>query len=174
MQGLKRTSNVQNHKKIGCTLEAIWDRFKTQLQIIRLNEPQKLHEQSTRKPYRSIGHETTTWNSHFDIKNTLIPIRYYDEVLSHCSQFETGIFLLVINTTRDILRIVQIISRTVRRNNRSGIYARYHVQIMLLFVYITAREVYVTPCVIFTCRYFYLKAKINLISTSKISEMPFY
>ena len=34
----------------------------------------------------------------------------------------------------------------------SGIYAKYHVQIMLLFVYTTTRNSFV----IFTCRYFKL------------------
>ena len=34
----------------------------------------------------------------------------------------------------------------------SGIYAKYHVQIMLLFVYTTTRK----RMVIFTCRYFKL------------------
>ena len=36
------------------------------------------------------------------------------------------------------------------RNVTSGIYAKYHVQIMLLFVYTTTRKRFVT----FTCRYF--------------------
>ena len=65
-----------------------------------------------------------------------------------------------INTTRDISKLLYVISRAVRRvkilrqfwNITSGIYAKYHVQIMLLFVYTTTRKRFV----IFTCRYFTL------------------
>ena len=46
-------------------------------------------------------------------------------------------------------------------NFTSGIYAKYHVQIMLLFVYTTTRRF-----VIFTCRYFKLSWKTNALSQS--------
>ena len=59
----------------------------------------------------------------------------------------------------DISKLLYVISRAVRRvkfetilNIRSGIYAKYHVQIMLLFVYTTTRK----RLVVFRCRYFKL------------------
>ena len=41
------------------------------------------------------------------------------------------------NTTSDISKLLYVISRAVRRVKfeKSGIYAKYHVQIMQLFVY---------------------------------------
>ena len=42
----------------------------------------------------------------------------------------------------------------------SGIYAKYHVQIMLLFVYTTTRQRFV----IFTCRYFKLSRNTTALS----------
>ena len=65
-----------------------------------------------------------------------------------------------INTTSDISKLLYVISRAVRRvkfetktlNITSGTYAKYHVQIMLLFVYTTTPKMFV----IFTCRYFKL------------------
>ena len=47
-------------------------------------------------------------------------------------------------------------------NITSGIYAKYHVQIMLLFVYTTTRKRFV----IFTCRYFKLSWNITALSQS--------
>ena len=51
------------------------------------------------------------------------------------------------NTTSDISKLLYVISRAVRRvefetilKYQSGIYAKYHVQIMLLFVYTTTRK----------------------------------
>ena len=52
-----------------------------------------------------------------------------------------------INTTSDISKLLYVIW-----NIMSGIFAKYHVQIMLLFVYTTTRKRFV----IFTCRYFKL------------------
>ena len=47
-------------------------------------------------------------------------------------------------------------------NIMSGIYAKYHVQIMLLFVYTTTRNSFV----IFTCRYFKLSWNTTALSQS--------
>ena len=44
----------------------------------------------------------------------------------------------------------------------SGIYAKYHVQIMLLFVYTITRKRFV----IFTCRYFRLSSNTTVLSQS--------
>ena len=59
-----------------------------------------------------------------------------------------------INTTSDISKLLYII--------RSGIYAKYHVQIMLLFVYTTTH----TRFVIFTYRYFKLIRNTTALSQS--------
>ena len=48
-------------------------------------------------------------------------------------------------------------------NITSGIYAKYHVQILLLFVYTTTRKRFV----IFTCRYFKLRWNTTALSQSK-------
>ena len=70
-----------------------------------------------------------------------------------------------INTTSDIFKIV---IRNLRQfwNITSGIYAKYHVQIMLLFVYITTRKRFV----IFTCRYFKLSWNTTALSQSNCSN----
>ena len=64
-----------------------------------------------------------------------------------------------INGKSDISKLLYVISRAVRRvkfgtilNITSGIYAKYHIQIMLLFVYTTTCKWFV----IFPCRYFKL------------------
>ena len=62
-----------------------------------------------------------------------------------------------INTTNDILKLLYVISRAV-----SDIYAKYHVQIMLLFVCNTTRKGFV----IFTCRYFKLSWNTTALSQS--------
>ena len=63
------------------------------------------------------------------------------------------------NATSDISKLLYVIARDVRRvkfetilkyHEWYYIYAKYHVQIMLLFVYTTTHERFV----IFTCRYF--------------------
>ena len=54
-----------------------------------------------------------------------------------------------INTTSDISKLLYVIW-----NIMSGIFAKYHLQIMLLFVYTTTRKTFVI--VEFTCRYFKL------------------
>ena len=71
--------------------------------------------------------------------------------------------MLGVNTTSDISKLLYVISRAVRRlkfetilKYHEGIYAKYHVQIMLLFVYTITRKRFV----IITCRYF------------KLSEIP--
>ena len=73
--------------------------------------------------------------------------------------FRSVFFLVIfgINTTGDISKLLYVISRAVRRVKfetkiTSGIYAKYHVQIVPLFVYTTTRNSFV----IFTCRYFKL------------------
>ena len=72
-----------------------------------------------------------------------------------------------INTTSDISKLLYVISRAARRvkfetilKYHEGIYAKYHVQIMLLFVYTTTRNSFV----IFTCRYFKLSLNANQIA----------
>ena len=64
-----------------------------------------------------------------------------------------------INATSDISKLLYVISRAVRRvkfetilNITSGIHAKYHVQIMPLFVYTATHKRFV----IFTCKYFKL------------------
>ena len=60
-----------------------------------------------------------------------------------------------LNTTSDILKLLYEISRAVmgvKFLKYCGIYAKYHVQIMLLFVYATTRKGFV----IFTRKYFKL------------------
>ena len=58
----------------------------------------------------------------------------------------------------------EIVIRNLRqlRNITSGIYAKYHVQIMLLFVYTTTLKRFV----IFTCRYFKLSWNTTSLSQS--------
>ena len=58
----------------------------------------------------------------------------------------------------------KIVIRNLRQfwNITSGIYAKYHVQILLLFVYTTTRKRFV----IFTCRYFKLSWNITALSQS--------
>ena len=58
----------------------------------------------------------------------------------------------------------KIVIRNLRQfwNITSGIYAKYHVQIMLLFVYTTTRKRFV----IFTCRYFKLRWNTTALSQS--------
>ena len=58
----------------------------------------------------------------------------------------------------------EIVIRNLRQfwNIASGIYAKYHLQIMLLFVYTTTRKGFV----IFTCRYFKLSWNTTALSQS--------
>ena len=63
----------------------------------------------------------------------------------HCAILCSSIF--GINTTSDISKLLYVISRAVRRVKLETIlkyhewyYAKYHVQIMLLFVYFTTRK----------------------------------
>ena len=75
-----------------------------------------------------------------------------------------------INTKSDFPKFLYVISRAVRRmkfetilkKKTSVIYAKDHVQIMLLFVYTTTRKSFV----IFTCRYFKLSWNITSLSQS--------
>ena len=75
-----------------------------------------------------------------------------------------------INTRCDISKLLYVISQAIRRvkfetifwNITSGIYAIYHVQIMLLIVYTTTCRRYV----IFTCRYFKLRWNTTSLSQS--------
>ena len=81
-----------------------------------------------------------------------------------------------INTMSDISKLSYVISRAVRRvkfetiwNITSGIYAKYYVQIMLLFVYTTTRKGFV----IFTCRYFKLSWNTTALSQSNCRNFSF-
>ena len=58
----------------------------------------------------------------------------------------------------------KIVIRNLRQfwNITSGIYAKYHIQIMLLFVYTTTRKRFV----IFTCKYFKLSWNTTALSQS--------
>ena len=74
-----------------------------------------------------------------------------------------------INATSHISKLLYVILRAVRRviletiwNITGGIYAKYQVQIMLLFVYTTSRKRFV----IFTCRYFKLSWNTTALSQS--------
>ena len=60
--------------------------------------------------------------------------------------------------------VLYVISRAFRQiwNITSGVYAKYQVQIMLLFVYTTTRNSFV----IFTCRYFKLSWNTTALSQS--------
>ena len=66
-----------------------------------------------------------------------------------------------INTMSDISKLLYVILRQFW-NITSGIYAKYQVQIMLLFVYTTTRKRFV----IFTCRYFKLRWNTTALSRS--------
>ena len=66
-----------------------------------------------------------------------------------------------INTTSDISKLLYANLRQFW-NITSGIYAKYHAQIMLLFVYTTTHERFV----IFTCRYFKLSWNTTALSQS--------
>ena len=71
--------------------------------------------------------------------------------------------ILGINTTSDISKLLYVISNLRQFwNITSGIYAKYHVQIMLLFVYTTTHK----RSVIFTCRYFKLSWSTTALSQS--------
>ena len=74
-----------------------------------------------------------------------------------------------INGKSDISKLLYVISRAVRRvkfetilNITSGIYAKNHIQIMLLFVYTTTCKWFV----IFPCRYFKLSWNTTALSRS--------
>ena len=62
----------------------------------------------------------------------------------------------------------KIVTRNLRQfwNIASGIYAKYHVQIMLLFVYTATHERFV----IFTCRYFNLSRKYHCSKPIKLQK----
>ena len=71
-----------------------------------------------------------------------------------------------INTTCDISKLLYVISRAVRRVKFETI-LKYHVQIMLLFVYTTTRKRFV----IFTCRYFKLSWNTTDLSQSNCRNL---
>ena len=79
-----------------------------------------------------------------------------------------------VNTTSDISKLLYLISQaarwvkfeTILNFVTSGIYAKNHVQIMLLFVYITTRRGFV----IFTCRYFKFSWNTTALSQSSCSN----
>ena len=73
----------------------------------------------------------------------------------------------------NISKLLYVISQAVRQvilrqfwNITSGIFAKYHVQIMLLFVYTTTRKRFV----IFTCGYFKLSWNTTALSQSNWSN----
>ena len=69
-----------------------------------------------------------------------------------------------INTTSDISKLLYVLRQFW--NITSGIYAKYHVQIMLLFVYTTTRKRFV----IFTCRYFKLSWNTTALKPIKLQK----
>ena len=73
------------------------------------------------------------------------------------------VVIFCINTTSEISKLLYVI-RNLRQfsNITSGNYAKYHVQIMLLFVYATTSKRFV----IFTCRYFKLSWNTTALSQS--------
>ena len=78
-----------------------------------------------------------------------------------------------INTMSDILELLfhePLGKWNLRQfwNIMSGIYAKYHVQIMLLFVYTTTHKGFV----IFTCRYFKLSWNTTALSQSNCRNFP--
>ena len=75
----------------------------------------------------------------------------------------------ILNITSDISKLLYVILWAVRRvifetiwNITGGVYAKYQVQIMLLFVYTTSHKRFV----IFTCRYFKLSWNTTALSQS--------
>ena len=66
-----------------------------------------------------------------------------------------------INTTSDISKLLYVILRAVRRV-KFETFLKYHVQILLLFVYTTTPKRFV----IFTCRYFRLSWNTTALSQS--------
>ena len=82
-----------------------------------------------------------------------------------------------INTSSDISKLLCVISRAVTCvkflrqfwNITSGIYPKYHVQIMLLFVYTTTPKQFV----IFTCRYLKLSRNTTALSQSNCRNFSF-
>ena len=83
--------------------------------------------------------------------------------------------IFLINTTSDISKLLYVISQAVRRvkfrqfwSITSSIFPKYHVQIMLLFVYTTTRKRFV----IFTCRYFKLSWNATALSVIVWESVP--
>ena len=113
------------------------------------------------------------------ISALIITIPTFSNLISYqLSWFEQVVawFVVIfgINTTNDILKLLYVISRAFRRvkfkqfwNITSGIYAKYHVQIMLLIVYTTTHKRFV----IFTCGYF--KLSWNTIALSRSNWINF-
>ena len=86
-----------------------------------------------------------------------------------CFVFVLAWFVMIfgINTTSDISKLLYVISNLRQFwNITSGIYAEYHVQIMLLSVYTTTCKRFV----IFTCRYFKLSWNNTALSQSNCSN----
>ena len=73
------------------------------------------------------------------------------------------VVIFCINTTGEISKLLYVI-RNLRQfsNITSGNYAKYHIQIMLLFIYTTTSKRFV----IFTCRYFKLSWNTTALSQS--------
>ena len=67
-----------------------------------------------------------------------------------------------INTTSHILKLLYLGNWRQFWNIMSGIYAKYHIQIMLLFVYTTRCKRFV----LFTCRYFKLSWNTTILTQS--------
>ena len=71
-----------------------------------------------------------------------------------------------INTTCDISKLLYLWNLRQFWNIASGIYAKYHIQIMLLFVYNTRCKRFV----LFTCRYFKLHWNTTALSQSNCTK----
>ena len=96
------------------------------------------------------GQATTT----YDMKSFVLVLAWF-------------VVIFGINTTSDISKLLYVISNLRQFwNITSGIYAKYHVQIMLLFVYTTTCKSFV----IFTCRYFKLSWNTTSLSPSNSSN----
>ena len=83
----------------------------------------------------------------------------FDTVI--CIVIAWFVVIFDINTTSDISKLFYVISRAIRRVKFETI-LKYHVQILLLFVYTTTRKRFV----IFTCRYFKLSWNTTALSQS--------
>ena len=95
-------------------------------------------------------------------KQKITPI---DSTKNSCLQFVSGNNMICSNIWYKYHEwYFEIVTHNLRQfwNITCGLYAKYHVQIMLLFVYATTRNGFV----IFTCRYFKLNWNTTALSQS--------